>query len=126
MIRKILYELDAQLVNMASNPCVNKLDKVVAMQTEVLESAIAIKVLENVVCEMDENQRLQLLAVRKRILYYIVHFEFETRNLVGLDKPAIEELKPLYTNASYEEWKIALRAAENCWRKPFLPEDTLE
>ncbi|WP_438944830.1 hypothetical protein [Sediminibacterium sp.] len=111
---------------MASNPALKRLDKVVAMQTEVLDAAIAIRVLENFVYRLDEMQRVHLLAVRKRILYYIVYFEYETWSLMGFDKPAIEDLKALYTNASYEDWKMALQATEDSWLKPLLPEDAFQ
>ena len=126
MIRNILYKLEAQLVNMASDPAVRELERLHAMKELVMEAAVGIKAIENVFSHLDDAERVQLMSVRKRILHYIVYFEFEIQDLMGMKKPTIETLKPLYANASYEEWSIAIRSAENNWRKPLLPREALQ
>ena len=126
MIRNILYKLEAQLVNMASDPAVRELELLHSMKELVMEAAIGIKAIENVFSQLDDAERVQLMSVRKRILHYIVYFEFEIQDLMGMRKPTIETLKPLYANASYEEWSNAIRSAENNWRKPLLPREALQ
>lgn len=126
MIRNILYKLEAQLVNMASDPAARELEHLQAMKELVMEAAVGIKVLEDIFPQLDDTERVQLMSVRKRILHYIVYFEYEIHDLVGLHKPSIESLKPMYSKASYEEWSIAIRSVENNCRKSLLPREALQ
>ena len=126
MIRNILYKLEAQLVNMASDPAAKELEHLQEMKELVMEAAVGIKVLEDIFPQLDDTERVQLMSVRKRILHYIVYFEYEIHDLVGLDKPSVESLKPMYSKASYEEWSIAIRSVENNWRKSLLPREALQ
>lgn len=126
MIRNILYKLEAQLVNMASDPAAKELGHLQEMKELVMEAAVGLKVLEHIFSHLDDAQRVQLMSVRKRVLHYIVYFEYEINDRMGIDKPTIETLKPLYASASYEEWNIAIRSAEINLRKSLLPREALQ
>lgn len=126
MIRNILYKLEAQLVNMASDPAARELKHLQEMKELVLEAAVGLKVMEHIFSNLDDVERVQLMSVRKRILHYIVYFEYEIHDLMGMDMPTIETLKPLYASASYEEWSIAIRSAEHNLRKSLLPREALQ
>jgi hypothetical protein len=116
MIRNILYELEATLVNIASEHQLDEMEKVRSMQSHVSDAATALQLLENVVPVFCEEQRAHFMAVKNRLLYYIVHFEYEIRQLLALGIPSIEELMPLFPTANYLDWQLAKKSVDCCWR----------
>lgn len=113
MIRQLLYELEIKLVNLASDPHAEVLDNNLAMQSLVMDTANALLLLEKLQLDLDDTYRVQFMAVRKRILYYLAHFEFLIRDIRGTEEPTVDDLKAIYPAASFQEWYLAKKEAVN-------------
>lgn len=108
MIQSILQKLESELVNLASDHRRNAFDQLRDMQLLVIECANALLIVEELFGQVyDENGSFDF--VRNRILYYLVYFENEIRKLEEELPPTIEEMKPYYRLAAYQDWKIAFK-----------------
>lgn len=114
MIQSMLQILESELVNLASDHRRHLYDQLRDMQLLVIECANALLIVEELFGQgNDENCSFDF--ARNRILYYLVYFENEIRKLGEELPPTIEEMKPYYRLAGYQDWKIAFKHVGCCW-----------